>query len=162
MLREKFIQNNLIIINSFSCRFLIHDPTRRLGATGATEVKAHAFFNGIKWDSLALQKAAFVPHPNSADDTSYFTSRFSRISSGILNENECGNSDNETHDSESDFGPEMDECGDLAKFDPSPLNLSLISFSFKKLSQLASINHDILVQSGKDSVKCSPSRSLRT
>jgi hypothetical protein len=26
---------------------------------------------------------------------------------------------------------QMDECGDLAEFDASPLNLSLINFSFK-------------------------------
>ncbi|KAK8642446.1 hypothetical protein V6N13_011789 [Hibiscus sabdariffa] len=143
-------------------RFLIHDPNQRLGANGATEVKAHAFFNGVNWDSLALQKAAFVPHPDSADDTSYFTSRFSRISSGIPDENPCSSSDHETYESGSDSGPEMDECGELAEFDPSPLNLSLINFSFKNLSQLASINHDVLVQSGKDSAKCSPSRSLGT
>ncbi|KAL1100100.1 hypothetical protein V6Z11_D05G207200 [Gossypium hirsutum] len=140
-------------------RLLTHDPKQRLGANGATEVKAHAFFNGVNWDSLALQKAAFVPHTDSADDTSYFLSRFSQISGGIP-ENECSSSDNETYDSGSNTGPEMDECGDLAEFDSSPLNLSLINFSFKNLSQLASINHDVLVQSGKDSAKSSPSRGL--
>ncbi|TYI82261.1 hypothetical protein E1A91_D05G210300v1 [Gossypium mustelinum] len=140
-------------------RLLTHDPKQRLGANGATEVKAHAFFNGVNWDSLALQKAAFVPHTDSADDTSYFLSRFSQISGGIP-ENECSSSDNETYDSGSNTGPEMDECGDLAEFDSYPLNLSLINFSFKNLSQLASINHDVLVQSGKDSAKSSPSRGL--
>ncbi|XVE94740.1 hypothetical protein REPUB_Repub02eG0035200 [Reevesia pubescens] len=141
-------------------RFLIHDPNQRLGANGSAEVKAHAFFNGVNWDSLALQKAAFVPHPDSADDTSYFVSRFTQNSIGIPDENDCSSSDTETCDSESNSGLEMDECGDLAEFDSSPLNLSLINFSFKNLSQLASINRDVLLQSGKNSAKCSPSRSL--
>ncbi|XWS25738.1 hypothetical protein CRYUN_Cryun27aG0093300 [Craigia yunnanensis] len=143
-------------------RFLIHDPNQRLGANGSTEVKAHAFFNGVNWDSLALQKAAFVPHPDGADDTSYFVSRFTKISSGISDENDCSSSDTETRDSDLNSGLEMDECGDLAEFDSSPLNLSLINFSFKNLSQLASINHDVLLQSGKNSAKCSPSRGLGT
>ncbi|KAL0351889.1 UNVERIFIED_CONTAM: putative serine/threonine protein kinase IRE4 [Sesamum calycinum] len=49
----------------------------------------------------------------------------------------------------------MDECGDLAEFDSSPLDLSLMNFSFKNLSQLASINQDVLLQSGKESSRCS-------
>ncbi|KAK6245388.1 hypothetical protein SCA6_008478 [Theobroma cacao] len=143
-------------------RFLIHDPNQRLGANGSTEVKAHAFFNGVNWDSLAMQKAAFVPHPDSADDTSYFVSRFTQISSGFPDENACSSSDTDPGDSDSNSGIEMDECGDLAEFASSPLNLSLINFSFKNLSQLASINHDVLLQSGKDSAKSSPSRGLGT
>ncbi|XP_022768935.1 probable serine/threonine protein kinase IRE4 isoform X9 [Durio zibethinus] len=114
-------------------RFLIHDPNQRLGANGSTEVKVHPFFNGVNWDSLALQKAAFIPHPDSADDTSYFVSRFPQISSGIPDENDCSSSDTETCESNSNGGLEMDECGDLAEFDSSPLNLSLINFSFKGL-----------------------------
>lgn len=141
-------------------RFLTHDPKQRLGANGSTEVKAHAFFNGVNWDNLALQKAAFVPQPDSADDTSYFVSRFAQISNEIPDENDCSCSGSETCDSDLNAGLEVDECGELAEFDSSPLNL--INFSFKNLSQLASINHDVLLKSGKDSAKCSPSRGLGT
>ncbi|XVE69918.1 hypothetical protein DITRI_Ditri10aG0029900 [Diplodiscus trichospermus] len=109
-------------------RFLVHDPNQRLGANGSTEVKEHAFFNGVNWDSLALQKAAFVPHPDSADDTSYFVPRFTQISSVIPDENDCSSSDT---GNSSNSGVETDECADLAEFDSSPLNLSLINFSFK-------------------------------
>lgn len=36
------------------------------------------------------------------------------------------------------FPTQMDECGDLAEFDDSPISLSLINFSFK-VSQLNSL-----------------------
>ncbi|KAE8723967.1 putative serine/threonine protein kinase IREH1 [Hibiscus syriacus] len=58
-------------------RLLTEDPNQRLGARGASEVKQHVFFKDINWDTLARQKAAFVPSSESALDTSYFTSRYS-------------------------------------------------------------------------------------
>ncbi|KAJ0024658.1 hypothetical protein Pint_08928 [Pistacia integerrima] len=140
-------------------RFLIHDPNQRIGAKGAAEVvKAHPFFNGVNWDSLALQKAAFVPQPESIDDTSYFLSRFSQISSGFPDDQNSSNSDIDTCGSSSNSGIEMDECADLTDFNSSPLDLSLINFSFKNLSQLAAINHDVLIQNGRDSAKGSPAK----
>ncbi|KAF8406405.1 hypothetical protein HHK36_008492 [Tetracentron sinense] len=42
-------------------RFLIHDPDQRLGANGSLEVKAHSFFKGVNWDTLALQKVEMHP-----------------------------------------------------------------------------------------------------
>ncbi|XP_023644926.1 probable serine/threonine protein kinase IRE4 isoform X2 [Capsella rubella] len=120
-------------------RLLVHEPEKRLGANGAAEVKSHPFFQGVDWDNLALQKAAFVPQPENIADTSYFVSRFC--------ENSC--SDSETDNNSGSFpdsGDELDECTNLEKFDSPPLYLSLINFSFKNLSQLASINHDVLLQ----------------
>ncbi|XP_040998273.1 probable serine/threonine protein kinase IRE4 isoform X1 [Juglans microcarpa x Juglans regia] len=140
-------------------RFLIHNPAQRLGANGSVEVvKAHPFFRGVNWDNLALQKAAFVPQPDSADDTSYFISRFHQSSPGLPDDQNCSNSDSDTHESDSNSLAEMDECGDLAEFEDYPISLSSINFSFKNLSQLASINHDVLLQTGKDPTKFSPSR----
>ncbi|KAJ4963781.1 hypothetical protein NE237_023720 [Protea cynaroides] len=136
-------------------RFLTHNPNQRLGANGAPEVKAHPFFKGINWDTLALQKAVFVPNPEGEDDTSYFMSRFSQISNGVQEDQNCSDSASNTIDSHSDTGVETDEYGDLAEFENSPLNLALINFSFKNSSQLASINYDVLLQSGKDTSKCS-------
>ncbi|KAK3231583.1 hypothetical protein Dsin_003464 [Dipteronia sinensis] len=143
-------------------RFLIHDPNQRIGANGAAEVKTHPFFKGVNWDSLAQQKAAFVPQPESIDDTSYFLSRFSQFSSGLPDDRNSSDSEIDTHGSSSNSGIEMDECGDLTEFGSTPLDLSLINFSFKNLSQLASINHDVFIQSGKDSAKGSPARGLGT
>ncbi|KAF2324543.1 hypothetical protein GH714_015151 [Hevea brasiliensis] len=113
----------------FINRLITHDPNQRLGANGSTEVKSHPFFRGVDWDNLALQKAVFVPSPDSADDTSYFVSRFSQISSGMPNDQNSSCSDTEDYGSSSNTGDEMDECGDLAEFDSSPL--ALINFSFK-------------------------------
>ncbi|KAF5199833.1 kinase [Thalictrum thalictroides] len=138
-------------------RFLILDPGQRLGANGAQEVKMHDFFKGVNWDTLALQKAAFIPSPENADDTSYFMSRYSQLSNGILEDESYGDSTSNTADSCSTSGIEMDECGDLADFNSSPIDLSLINFSFKNLSQLAAINYDVLLQRNPSNCS-SPSR----
>ncbi|KAG5602201.1 hypothetical protein H5410_033571 [Solanum commersonii] len=55
-------------------RLLTEDPNMRLGARGASEVKQHPFFRDINWDTLARQKAAFVPASEGALVTSYFLS----------------------------------------------------------------------------------------
>lgn len=41
---------------------------------GAFEVKQHAFFTELDWNSLLRQKAEFIPHLESEEDTSYFDS----------------------------------------------------------------------------------------
>uniref|UniRef100_A0A5B7BF23 non-specific serine/threonine protein kinase n=1 Tax=Davidia involucrata TaxID=16924 RepID=A0A5B7BF23_DAVIN len=135
-------------------RFLVHDPDQRLGAEGSSEVKAHPFFRGINWDTLALQKAAFVPQPDTVDDTSYFVSRYTQFSTGMPDDLDCSDSASDISDSSNSGAETMDECGDLVEFDSS-LDLSLMNFSFKNLSQLASINRDVLLQSWKDPSKCS-------
>ncbi|KAH6765050.1 Protein kinase superfamily protein [Perilla frutescens var. frutescens] len=135
-------------------RLLVHDPNERLGAGGASEVKAHSFFAGVDWDNLTLQKAAFVPQPERMDDTSYFVSRYN--STGMEIDDTSVDSDSDYSELLANSGLEkMDECGDLAEFDSSAIDLSSINFSFKNLSQLASINQDVLLQSGKESSKCS-------
>lgn len=138
-------------------RLLLHDPIQRLGADGSSEVKAHPFFRGINWENLASQKAAFVPHPDSVDDTSYFVSRFTESFTARDNDQNSSDSDSDTTDSflNSEGHEKLDDCGDLAEFDSSPLDLSLMNFSFKNLSQLASINREVLLQSGKDSSRSS-------
>ncbi|CAI9116717.1 OLC1v1017946C3 [Oldenlandia corymbosa var. corymbosa] len=111
-------------------RFLAHDPDQRLGAKGASEVKAHPFFIGVDWDNLALQKAAFVPQPESIDDTSYFVSRYNSVELG--NDGDFSDSISDESDSCSTSGLEkLDGFGDLAEFSSSPLDLSLMNFSFK-------------------------------
>lgn len=40
------------------------DPTQRLGARGANDVKAHPFFRGVNWDTVLHQTPAFIPKPN--------------------------------------------------------------------------------------------------
>lgn len=130
-------------------RFLDPEPNHRLGANGSSEVKAHPFFKGIDWDNLAFLKAAFVPQTQRADDTTYFVSRYDSADSL----SECSLASDASELSGSSLET-MDEFGELAEFRSSHLDLSLINFSFKNLSQLASINHDVLVQGGKSPSKC--------
>ncbi|EPS65446.1 hypothetical protein M569_09330, partial [Genlisea aurea] len=135
-------------------RLLSLDPNHRIGTKGATEVKGHPFFSGVDWENLTLQKAAFIPQPEHMDDTSYFVSRFNSTG-GMDVDDTSSESDCDGSESPRKFRAEMDECGDLAEFDSSSVDLSLINFSFKNLSQLASINQDMLLQSGKETPKTS-------
>lgn len=140
-------------------KLLTEDPNQRLGAKGAAEVKRHSFFKNINWDTLQRQKAAFVPTADGALDTSYFTSRYMwNASEGdVYSANDfedisdCGSSSGSS--SSLINGPDevTDECGGLAKFDSTSVKYSFSNFSFKNLSQLASINYDLLTKSGKDS-----------
>ncbi|KAI1886780.1 hypothetical protein AGOR_G00199330 [Albula goreensis] len=54
------------------------NPLMRLGTGGAFEVKQHSFFTELDWNSLLRQKAEFVPHLESEEDTSYFDTRSER------------------------------------------------------------------------------------
>lgn len=141
-------------------KLLIENPVQRLGATGAGEVKRHSYFKDINWDTLARQKAAFIPSAE-AHDTSYFMSRY------IWNteeENVLGGSDfddmAETGSASSSSysyiqDEDGDECGNLADFSTPTLDskYSFSNFSFKNLSQLASINYDLVTKSIQDSVQ---------
>jgi serine/threonine protein kinase len=141
-------------------RFLTEDPHQRLGARGAAEVKQHIFFKDINWDTLARQKAAFVPASESAIDTSYFRSRYSWNTSdeqffpsgevpdysdadSMTNSSGCSSNHHEEGEAE--------ECEGHAEFESGiPVDYSFSNFSFKNLSQLASINYDLLSKGWKD------------
>ncbi|XP_044504871.1 probable serine/threonine protein kinase IRE [Mangifera indica] len=141
-------------------KLLTENPHQRLGATGAKEVKSHPFFKDISWDTLARQKAMFIPAAETLD-TSYFVSRY------VWNpddENVQGGSDfddmtdscsscslSNTHEEDGD------ECGSLGEFNSSTLSVqySFSNFSFKNLSQLASINYDMVVKSASESKESS-------
>ncbi|XP_038893957.1 probable serine/threonine protein kinase IREH1 isoform X2 [Benincasa hispida] len=139
-------------------RLLTEDPHQRLGAIGASEVKQHMFFKDINWDTLARQKAAFVPTSESALDTSYFTSRYSWNHSDdhVYPHSELeDSSDADSLSGDSSLSNRQDEvgdeCGGLTDFEPgSSVNYSFSNFSFKNLSQLASINYDLLSKGLKD------------
>lgn len=140
-------------------KFLTEDPHQRLGSDGASEVKQHPFFKDVSWDTIARQKAAFVPSSDSAFDTSYFTSRYSWNPSdeNIYEAYECeDSSDNGSLSGSSscvsnhqdDMG---DDHGETTEYESGPnVNYSFSNFSFKNLSQLASINYDLLTKGLKD------------
>jgi len=133
-------------------QLLTEDPQLRLGARGASEVKQHPFFRDINWDTLARQKAAFVPSSESVLDTSYFTSRFSWnpsdehvYAASEYDDSESGSTSGSSSCLSNRHDELGDECRGLAEFDSgSSVNYSFSNFSFKNLSQLASINYDLL------------------
>lgn len=56
-------------------KLLQKDPTQRLGAGGADEVKIHPFFQGIEWEKLRTQEAQFIPQISDPESTDYFDAR---------------------------------------------------------------------------------------
>ncbi|KAL5569984.1 hypothetical protein UlMin_026559 [Ulmus minor] len=137
-------------------KLLTENPVQRLGTTGATEVKRHQFFKDINWDTLARQKAMFIPSAE-AHDTSYFMSRYiwnpedDHVNGGSdfddLTETCSSGSYSNIHSEDGD------ECGSLAEFGVPNLAVqySFSNFSFKNLSQLASINYDLVVKNALES-----------
>lgn len=57
-------------------KLLVTDPSQRLGDKSIEEIKAHPWFNGIDWDRIQDLEPPFVPQLASAEDTSYFESRY--------------------------------------------------------------------------------------
>ena len=71
---------------------LIRQSIERLGTNGAYEVRAHAFFSNMNWNSLLREKAEFIPVLDDEEDTSYFDSKFIGFFIGFYRENNvvCG------------------------------------------------------------------------
>lgn len=64
---------------SLIAQLLQQNPRDRLGtAGGAAEVKEHAYFALLDWNSLLRLKAEFLPQLENEDDTSYFDTRMER------------------------------------------------------------------------------------
>lgn len=59
----------------FMKRLLTVDPEKRLGANGAEEVKKHPFFDGIDWEAVTKNEAAFIPQVTDPESTDYFDLR---------------------------------------------------------------------------------------
>ncbi|KAJ3681408.1 hypothetical protein LUZ60_015897 [Juncus effusus] len=152
-------------------KFLIENPLQRLGATGAQEVKAHPFFRNINWDMLARQKAQFIPSTDDEYDTSYFTSRQPWGAENLVHEN-INNSNNgydDVSDSSDasccssahsyDHDEEVDECGSMEDFASRGIAVkySFSNFSFKNISQLASMNYDLITKHNEDPANASKS-----
>ncbi len=53
----------------FMKSLLTVDPERRLGANGAEEVKRHPFFDGIDWEAVTKNEAAFIPQVTDPEST---------------------------------------------------------------------------------------------
>jgi len=101
-------------------KLLTIDPSQRLGANGADEVKKHPFFKGIDWDNLYQAEASFIPFESHIENTSYFH-----------------NSSTDDRDST------VPTFEDLAHTQPQPIHQAeagFDAFQFKNLALLHEIN----------------------
>uniref|UniRef100_A0A0E0FE66 non-specific serine/threonine protein kinase n=1 Tax=Oryza meridionalis TaxID=40149 RepID=A0A0E0FE66_9ORYZ len=139
-------------------KLLIENPVQRLGATGAGEVKAHPFFKDINWDMIARQQAAFIPSTDDEYDTSYFACRHTwddqvNVASNDYDDRSetssmsCGSSPHSC-----DYEEDADEFGSMEEFGAPSLSVkySFSNFSFKNISQLASMNYDLMTKHNED------------
>ncbi|KAJ1266481.1 hypothetical protein BS78_08G154000 [Paspalum vaginatum] len=146
-------------------KLLMENPVQRLGATGAGEVKAHPFFKGINWDMIARQKVAFIPSTDDEYDTSYFACRHAwgsadehiNVASNEYDDRSeassmsCGSSPHSC-----DYEEDGDECGSMEEFGaPLSVKYSFSNFSFKNISQLASMNYDLITKHNEDPLQSS-------
>ncbi|OEL31697.1 putative serine/threonine protein kinase IRE [Dichanthelium oligosanthes] len=148
-------------------KLLMENPVQRLGATGAGEVKAHPFFKGINWDMLARQKVAFIPSTDDEYDTSYFASRHAWGAADEHVNAPCNEYDDRSETSSMsccssphscDYEEDGDECGSMEEFGaPLSVKYSFSNFSFKNISQLASMNYDLITKHNEDPLQSSKS-----
>lgn len=53
-------------------QLLVLDPEKRLGANDVSEIKKHAFFKDINWETLRKQQAPIIPQTKGENDTDNF------------------------------------------------------------------------------------------
>lgn len=56
-------------------KLLCMDPSERLGARGADEIKNHSYFKDLDWDILWQTEGGFVPQVEDPESTDYFEAR---------------------------------------------------------------------------------------
>ncbi|CAL9693484.1 unnamed protein product [Knipowitschia caucasica] len=110
------------------------DPLIRLGTGGAFEVKQHPFFSEVDWNSLLRQKAEFIPHLESEEDTSYFDTRSDRYHH-IQSYDE-----DDTND---------DEPVEIHRFQSCSPRFSKVYSSMEHLSQLEHKSHGVTLREHK-------------
>lgn len=124
-------------------RLLTTNPALRLGAQGADEVKHHAFFAGINWDTLTVGPALFVPDSTDPESTDYFDPRGANGSAFMDDEPSppkvlrAISTEPSLDDPGSALGPAADDFG---------------AFNFKNLPVLKQANDDVIRRIRSDSV----------
>ena len=134
----------------FMKRLLTTDISKRLGANGAEEVKAHPFFNGIDWETVTTNEAAFIPQVTDPESTDYFDLR--------------GASTQLLHDDDSlPAGHSATTLAPVGSSHVAPVNIpghdstsptadDFGSFSFKNLQVLKQANDDVIRKLRTDSL----------
>ncbi|XP_028300705.1 microtubule-associated serine/threonine-protein kinase 1-like isoform X6 [Gouania willdenowi] len=110
------------------------NPLVRLGTGGAFEVKQHSFFTDVDWNSLLRQKAEFIPHLESEEDTSYFDTRSERY------HHVQSYDEDDTND---------DEPVEIHRFSSCSPRFSKVYSSMEHLSQLEHKPHGVTLREHK-------------
>uniref|UniRef100_A0AAX7TE09 non-specific serine/threonine protein kinase n=1 Tax=Astatotilapia calliptera TaxID=8154 RepID=A0AAX7TE09_ASTCA len=110
------------------------NPLVRLGTGGAFEVKQHSFFTEVDWNSLLRQKAEFIPHLESEEDTSYFDTRSERY--------------HHVHSYDEDDTND-DEPVEIHRFSSCSPRFSKVYSSMEHLSQLEHKPHGVTLREHK-------------
>ncbi|XP_015234878.1 PREDICTED: microtubule-associated serine/threonine-protein kinase 1 isoform X2 [Cyprinodon variegatus] len=110
------------------------NPLARLGTGGAFEVKQHSFFTEVDWNSLLRQKAEFIPHLESEEDTSYFDTRSERY------HHVQSYDEDDTND---------DEPVEIHRFSSCSPRFSKVYSSMEHLSQLEHKPHTVTLREHK-------------
>ncbi|WZZ37225.1 hypothetical protein YC2023_020626 [Brassica napus] len=122
-------------------KLLTENPVQRLGATGAGEAM---FVPSAEPQDTSYVMSRYIWNPE--DETVHGGSDFDDLT------DTCSSSSFNTHEEDGD------QCGILAEFGSGPnlaVKYSFSNFSFKNLSQLASINYDLVQKNAKESTKAS-------
>ena len=120
------------------------DPSTRLGANGADEVKAHPFFKDIEWDKVTSTEAAFIPQVSDPESTDYFDSRGAIPQ--LFHEEDIAISNPTDSPSLNTLPPPAQSMSLMANREaaPSPASDDFGSFSFKNLPVLKQANDDVI------------------
>ncbi|KAI0638068.1 hypothetical protein C8Q77DRAFT_1047205 [Trametes polyzona] len=133
----------------FMQRLMTLDPTKRLGANGAEEVKAHPFFAGIDWDKVTTTEAAFIPQVTDPESTDYFDPRgavlqlFSDSEQPSLTQ-QFGTDSPGQGTGSPDVQPASAPLSVSREATASPSDDDFGSFSFKNLPVLKQANEDMI------------------
>ncbi|KZT62948.1 hypothetical protein CALCODRAFT_552399 [Calocera cornea HHB12733] len=130
----------------FMERLMCTDPTKRLGAKGAQDVKAHPWLQGIDWDNLTAQPAQFVPQITDPESTDYFDPRGAHLQ--LFQEDEltqpAESADSSPRAERLSLRPGSTHPMDTADPGLSPAVDDFGAFSFKNLPVLKQANDDVI------------------
>uniref|UniRef100_A0A3P8WA16 non-specific serine/threonine protein kinase n=1 Tax=Cynoglossus semilaevis TaxID=244447 RepID=A0A3P8WA16_CYNSE len=116
-------------------RLVVRSSCVRCPPPGGTfEVKQHSFFTAVDWTSLLRQKAEFIPHLESEEDTSYFDTRSERY------HHVQSYDEDDTND---------DEPVEIHRFSSCSPRFSKVYSSMEHLSQLEQKSHGVTLREHK-------------
>lgn len=132
-------------------RLMCTDPGQRLGAQGAAEIKCHAFFTGIDWDTIFTVEANFVPNVTDPESTDYFDARGAVAQ--VFVEDDAVSPGTSTHDHDHKVDRADPGLADPIELNSkSPAGDDFGTFTFKNLPVLKQVNDDVIKQLRRESV----------